>query len=526
MNRHFTLRTVPLGCALVLAAPTYAKPMSYAVPITISATTPANQTASGTIGQPVANKASPTPSPSAAPRTPAPMAGSSASTAPKVQRPAALPVSASNVPSAPVAQAGADAPLDLPESAIELTTGSQRVIALSDLPARVALAEPDIAEVTVLKPVARGGKGAALLIVAKQAGSTSLLVWPRGQDRPIAYSLNVNTLPIQTMAPVPDITLQNRGNAVRLDGTVKNIAAYQQAKDNLQRSSIGGKPVELTDTATLSTSGTVQVDVKVVEFSRSDLQRLGISFSNTNGSVAFNFGSLMNNTLPGNAINQALNITYMSQRGLMAQLGALQSQGMVRVLAEPSLIAQSGQTASFLAGGEIPIPVPTGSVGAGSFTIQFKEFGVRLGFTPTILSSKTIALKVTPEVSDLDRNNGVALNGFNIPALNTRRADTTVELGEGESFVIGGLISSNMLSNVQKFPLLADIPILGGFFRNVVYEKQDKELVIIATPRFVKPRAKGAPPLPLPGGPAMATRPGWGQMFLPSGDGTLPGFSR
>jgi pilus assembly protein CpaC len=142
------------------------------------------------------------------------------------------------------------------------------------------------------------------------------------------------------------------------------------------------------------------------------------------------------------------------------------------------------------------------------------------------LSKRTIALKVAPEVSDLDRNNGVVINGFNIPAILTRRAETTVELGEGESFVIGGLISRNVTSNLRKFPVLADLPVLGAFFRSVEYEKQDKELLIIATPRFVKPRAKNAPSLALPGNQASDVKPGWGQMFLPSRDGSLPGFSR
>jgi pilus assembly protein CpaC len=429
---------------------------------------------------------------------------------------------------APQTEIGNDGPLDLTESMLDVALGSQRIIALRDLPARVALADPDVAEVTVLKPVQKGGRGAGLLVVGKQVGTSSLLVWSKGNDKPVAYTLAVTGAPVLPLNDIAGLNVQTKGNAVKLSGTVDHVAAYQQAKEKLIKSSIGGKPVEVTDNTTLATPGTVQVDVKVVEFSRNDIQRLGISFTKTNGNLTFGFGNPAT-AATGSAVNQALSITYnrTDPSALMTQLNALESEGVARVLAEPTLVAQSGQSASFLAGGEIPIPVPSGAASAtGTFTIQFKEFGIRLNFTPTILSKRTIALKVAPEVSDLDRNNGVVINGFNIPAILTRRAETTVELGEGESFVIGGLISRNVTSNLRKFPVLADLPVLGAFFRSVEYEKQDKELLIIATPRFVKPRAKNAPSLALPGNQASDVKPGWGQMFLPSRDGSLPGFSR
>lgn len=521
-------RLIALACmACAAQAAVASQKMSYSVPITITATTPGS--AAGTAAP------QSTPDPAMPPATRATTQAETQTTAPaarpaKAHKAAAgstVKASPEQTQQAMQIQAGQDGPLDVPEAPLELGPGMQRIIALSDLPARVAIADPEIAEVTVLKPVNKGSRGAALLIVAKQSGSTSLLVWNKGSDKPAGYSLTVTAPQLAPLSQVPGMTLQTKGNAVRLEGSISNVAAYQQARDNIAKSSIGGKPVELTDATTLSTPGTVQVDVKVVEFSRNDIQRLGINFTKGNGDLAFGFGSAVM-TGGSSAINQALNITYnrTGPRSLMAQLTALQSEGVARVLAEPTLVAQSGQSASFLAGGEIPIPVPSGAAGTATFTIQFKEFGIRLGFTPTILSTNTIALKVSPEVSDLDRTNAVTVNGFNIPAILTRRAETTVELGDGESFVIGGLISSNINSTVQKFPVLADLPILGGFFRNVAYEKQDKELLIIATPRLVKPRAKGAPAMPLPGGPSVATRPGWGQMFLPASDGSLPGFSR
>jgi pilus assembly protein CpaC len=197
---------------------------------------------------------------------------------------------------------------------------------------------------------------------------------------------------------------------------------------------------------------------------------------------------------------------------------------MARVLAEPTLVALSGQSASFLAGGELPILEPQG---LGTTTITYKPFGIGLTVTPTVLSADRIALKVAPEASDLDYSNGVSYNGIQVPSITTRRADTTVELGDGESFVIGGLVSSNLTSTVNKIPLLGDLPIIGSFFRNLNYSRQDKELVIVVTPRLVRPIARGVD-VPLPGArESKPNLPVWGSWLLqPASSDQLPGFSR
>ena len=417
-------------------------------------------------------------------------------------------------------EAGPEVTVDTSERSVNLSVGVQKVIPLNALPTRVALADPDVAEITLLKPSRKTGRGAGLLVVAKQVGTTSLLVWGPDQENPATYTIAVTGAPVLPMASVPGLNIETTGNAVKLSGTVSNVLEYQQAKDALIKSSIGGKPVEITDTTTIGVPRTVQVDVKIVEFSRTDSKRLGFNFSKSNGGFTFGFGSAQ-------TVVDGFGATYnrVDPSKLLTQLTALESEGLARVLAEPSLVAQSGQSASFLAGGEIPIIVPAGG-SSGAFTVQYKEFGIRLAFTPTILSDRTIALKVAPEVSDIDKANGITLGQIVVPALLTRRAETTVELGDGESFVIGGLINRNVSSRLEKFPVLADLPVLGGFFRSVEYDKQDKELLIIATPRFVKPRRKDAPALPLPGGTSGDARPTWGQMFLPSNDGSLPGFSK
>jgi pilus assembly protein CpaC len=172
-----------------------------------------------------------------------------------------------------------------------------------------------------------------------------------------------------------------------------------------------------------------------------------------------------------------------------AMLNALEQKGVVRNLAEPNLVALSGDTASFLAGGEYPIPVP----GAfGQISVEFKRYGVGLAFTPTVLSQGLINMKVEPEVSELDLNNSVAVgNGISVPALTVRRASTTVELRDGQSFVIGGLLKSSGQNTLQQLPWLGDVPVLGALFRSTTFQKNESELAIIVTPRLVRPARPG-----------------------------------
>ena len=177
-------------------------------------------------------------------------------------------------------------------------------------------------------------------------------------------------------------------------------------------------------------------------------------------------------------------------------MNALQQNGYAYTLAEPSLVSLSGQTASFLAGGEFPYPVSNRN---GQVQIEFKEFGVRLRLTPTVLSENSIMLKVAPEVSDLDFNSGVQASGVSVPALRVRRTDTAIQLAPGESFVISGLVTRNTFNNANRVPGLGDIPILGALFRSTRFEQDDKELVMIVTPHLVKPIAKNTELRELPG---------------------------
>jgi pilus assembly protein CpaC len=240
--------------------------------------------------------------------------------------------------------------------------------------------------------------------------------------------------------------------------------------------------------------------VRVVEFSRTVLKQVGLNILKQNN--GFTFGSFAPSALTSATygstpsfssvapISSAFNLVFNSAtHGLFADLSLMESNNLARILAEPTLVALSGQSASFLAGGEIPVPIPQG---LGTTSIEYKPYGVGLTLTPTVLSPQRIALKVAPEASQLDFANAVTISGVSVPAITTRRTDTTVELGDGESFVIGGLIDRETISNVAKVPLLGDLPVIGAFFKQLNYQQNDKELVIIVTPHLVSPLAKGA----------------------------------
>jgi pilus assembly protein CpaC len=237
----------------------------------------------------------------------------------------------------------------------------------------------------------------------------------------------------------------------------------------------------------------VHLRVRVAEVSRDVLKQFGINWQALFESGDFAFGFVN-----GRAVTNAAGTFLREAEGANSVFGsytnnndsvnvavdALAEEGLVNVLAEPNLTALSGETASFLAGGEFPIPVDNGNNG---LTIEFKEFGISLAFTPTVLSADRIGLKVRPEVSDLSEKGSITVNGLVIPGLATRRAETTVELGSGQSFAIGGLMSSDIQNRLSKFPGLGDLPVLGTLFRSQRFQSNETELVILVTPYLVRP---------------------------------------
>ncbi len=390
---------------------------------------------------------------------------------------------------------------------------------------RVAVADPAVADVVVLK--GSGGRPGSVLVVGKKAGTTQIAAWPRGGE-PVRWEVHVTGDLQGALGDTGTASVDARGNAALIKGHANSVIEHS----GLQSAAVdaAGKGGVVVDRSTVGETGVVQVDVKIVEINRNILNQLGASFgaSKKSGSGGFGVSSALNSAFGGTSGVPNFGSFFGSiTRGafsLSAEIDLLQSNGLGRVLAAPTLVALSGQSASFLAGGEIPVPQ---SGGLGTTTIVYKPFGVGLTVTPTILSPNRIALKVAPEASDIDYTNAIVTDSTQIPAITTRRADTTVELGDGESFVIGGLISRTTTAAVDKVPLLGDLPFIGAFFRNLKYNSAEKELVIVVTPHLVKPVAKGVA-MPLPGD-TRERRPGpvWGAYLMGgASDSELPGFSK
>jgi pilus assembly protein CpaC len=258
----------------------------------------------------------------------------------------------------------------------------------------------------------------------------------------------------------------------------------------------------------------VQTDIRFVEVSRTKLKEASTQILGAGKNFLFGSPNLVFPTPTTPALNISstnFNIGFGGGR-VSAMINALESSGFAYTLARPSLVAMSGQSATFLAGGEVPIPVP--SAGSDTISIEYKEFGIRLTLTPTVVDRNRITLKVAPEVSELDYSNAVQIQGIQVPALTVRRTDTSVSLADGESFVISGLISTNNRSTISKFPGLGDIPILGAFFRDSNISREEKELLMIVTPHLVQPLAANAQLPSLPGEKLRSYDPNWYRLFF------------
>jgi pilus assembly protein CpaC len=295
------------------------------------------------------------------------------------------------------------------------------------------------------------------------------------------------------LQPTTRTTLKLFGNRVAAVGRTRSVEEALDVQNTAETFSPSDQP-PINDT-TIYGSQQINIRVRFAEVSRDDVQRLGIGSSG--GSIAFGGG--------GGQVD--------------ALVGALQRNGMLTILAEPNLTAATGRPASFLAGGEIPIPVPGNQ--AGQITVQYKPFGVSLEFTPTLIRTNRIGLRVRPEVSSLSRVGAIKANGIDLPSLMVRRADTTVEVASGQTFAIAGLFQRQMSLDYESTPVIADLPVLGALFRSARYRRDETELVILITPYLVKPvRDRGlATPLDRPAPPppalvkAMPPEPNSGLVF-------------
>jgi pilus assembly protein CpaC len=300
--------------------------------------------------------------------------------------------------------------------------------------------------------------------------------------------------------PDANIEATPMNNLMLLTGTVASPDDVAEAQRLTQ--AYVGKDTEVVTRLKSATPLQVMLKVRIAEVNRSLLKSMGINLlsHDTTGGFQFgigrgnpgSFGTPASGTTPGTPRTFNINpagttlgaFGHLLGLDLLGTLDIAANDGVATILAEPNLTALSGETASFLAGGEFPIPI---SQGNNAVTIEYKQYGVGLAFTPIVLAGGRISMRVRPEVSQLDDANGVTLNGFRVPALITRRAETTVELGSGQSFMIAGLLQNTGNNNVDKTPVLGDLPILGALFRSTKFQRQETEMVVIVTPYLVRP---------------------------------------
>lgn len=376
------------------------------------------------------------------------------------------------------------AQLGTPERVITVARGASELIVLPTNVARLSIGDPEIADAVAVTP-------REVLVNGRALGSTTLIIWDAANNRRF-YSVEVTVdapalqRQFQTLFPGENIQLIASGNTIVLSGTVSDASVARRAVEIAQ--STGATVIE---NIAAPAARQILLQVRFAEVSKNASSQLGSVLSARNPDQ---FGDVEDWTVETLSDGLVRLFLLGGDASLNAAITALKSTGSFRSLAEPNLIALEGTEASFLAGGEFPFPVPQGGQN-NSVTIQFREFGIRLRFTPRITLTGDILLQVAPEVSSLDFANGVRFSGFEIPSLLTRRAETSVVLRDGQTFAIAGLLDQSVLNNRDKIPFLGDLPILGAFFQNRDVRQEQTELLVLVTPRIVQP-SDVPPPLP------------------------------
>lgn len=392
-----------------------------------------------------------------------------------------------------------------PSGVIELALGNSHVVSHPVVIRRVSIADPAVADAV---PVS----AQEIVVNGKTSGTTTLLLWDNSGGRrmyQVHVSPDVSALQADLALLFPDdsLAVTSAGASVILSGHARDALVSERA----ETVALGflGEEVNIVNQISVPDPGQVLLQVRFAEVSRTALEQAGINLlrvgDDYSGGVSTGrppspVGNLGIGSDGTNDVSQtfsdALNIFLIDHdNGVGAFIQALKSNGLFRSLAEPNLLAVHGQEASFLAGGEFPYPVVQGGANVGAVTIQFREYGIKLNFTPTIQPSGNVRLHVAPEVSTLDFANGLTLQGFNIPQILTRKAETEIELLDGQTFAIAGLIDNSIIEDINKIPVLGDIPILGSLFRSKEMRQNRSELLVLVTPRMVQPR-NDSPPVP------------------------------
>jgi pilus assembly protein CpaC len=412
-----------------------------------------------------------------------------------------------------------------PSETLTLSKGTGTLVRLSGPMSDVFVANDSIADVQVRSAT-------QLYVFGKGPGETT--VYATGKNGKVVYAANVrvgnNITSVGEMLtlamPEANIQATPMNNLVLLTGTVSSPTDVEEAQRLVQ--AYVGEGTQVVSRLRSAVPLQVNLKVRIAEINRSLIKQIGVNLltKDSSGGTLFGIGRGDPGTIgtDGTATFRSLaDGTTLGLAGhilgldVLGSLDLLESDGLVTTLAEPNLTALSGETASFLAGGEFPIPI---SQSLGSVTIEYKQYGVGLAFTPIVLADGRISMRVRPEVSELSNEGALKLNGYDVPAVTTRRAETTVELGSGQSFMLAGLLRNANTNNIEKAPFLGDLPILGALFRSTKYRRSETELVIIVTPYLVRP-VSGQLALPTDGyrAPSDVEQALEGQTFMGPGRG-------
>jgi pilus assembly protein CpaC len=390
-------------------------------------------------------------------------------------------------------------------SAMPLQVGETRLLQLSEKVIRIAVADPTVADVQAVTED-------QVLITAKAVGNTNITMW-NISNKPLVISVtcsrNLDQLRNQLtrLFPGEPIVVGSAGDLVILSGTVSDLRVPARAAELASLYSD-----KVANQIEVSGDQQVELEVRFAEVSRSGLRKLGLNYLWQDGARGYVGGSASPSTQSGQYLGGANNLyvpgtggtggpplvpvpsangafnlffsTGLSKFPFSAILSILSQEGLAKILAEPTLVALSGQEASFHAGGEVPILIARQ---LGEVSVEYKKFGVRLQFTPTVLGKRMISAKLAVEVSEPDPNAGATIGGFNIPGFRTRSSETTVRIADGESFAIAGLLSDNVRSTIHKIPVLGDVPVLGMLFRSAAFQREETELMVVVRARLVRP---------------------------------------
>ncbi|MGA9753550.1 MAG: type II and III secretion system protein family protein, partial [Desulfobaccales bacterium] len=379
---------------------------------------------------------------------------------------------------------------------------------------RISVADPDVADLILINE-------REIYVNGLAPGVTNITMWGKSRFTSATVTVEADlTLlkeKLHQILPKEKIGAEAAGESIVLSGEVSGPVAQDTAL-SLAMPYAGGKKEKVVNLMHVGGVQQVMLEVRVAEINRVIAEQIGVNFNAV--APGGNFGVNQINSLapisnlvrtftgtaaaPGTTFSQGPGSLITAMGGWTAAgtlwtvfLDLLKQQNLGRVLAEPNLVTTSGQKASFIAGGEFPVPVPQSGIGgAATITIDWKKFGVQLDFTPVVLNDSKIAVKVHPIVSELDYTLGIQLQGFTVPGLTTREMDTHIEVQDGQTFSIAGLLSDYTRNVINKFPVLGDIPVLGVLFRSTNYQKNETELVALVTPHLVKPMAPGAARLP------------------------------